>query len=1334
MRDILQSYLKRLTNLSGNNRSLALLKLPADQFIDLHEFNFVDGNPSWRIMDELITGKNKIKLAPVSDPRDPHSNKLSTRLKKLVRREEFIFQESGARDLYIGWPFIHGKFNDDTIVRAPLCFFPMELKVEKNHWVLYPKQEVNISFNKSLLLAFAHYNQVELMQDLVEYTFDDYEKDSTAFRNVLYETIRDSLMQLRFDRAYYADELIAFEPTTRKEFEEEHRTGEVNVKMEAVLGIFPQADSYLVPDYDFMLAHEDWGHMDDFFANKSLDDTSKEDGSLDLERYFLNMVKEEESYTPLPIDAHQENALNAVKKGNSIVVQGPPGTGKSQLIGNLAADFIARGKKVLVVSQKRAALDVVYQRLKAIDIQDFIGLVHDFKSDRHDIYKRIALQIERLQDYSRSNNNLDAIQLDRNFKKASLEIEETIDQLDEYKAALFKDTECGLSAKELYLTSDPDAEAISLTQEYNHFHFNELHEFVKKLDLYIDYAKKLDVEDHPWSDRVSFAKFGTNDLKQIVSLLEEIPKEAKAYTKAISKIVNEEVDFDSCRTFSDNLEKLKEINSYLKNKDIYAVFKPMVGFNNSETEPLWIKNTRNLINKCFEGAGVEQSIESGKVGEVQVILKQRLDAKSSVWKSFRWNFSKEKLRLARILVANGLSDDKAGLQVLTEKLDNRLNLQHQLTKINSVGWISEVPRTTSQEELNEWFDRLDMAVQAKLRFSSFSNFREYFPLHQLTAKELRAVINEIHDALKDLPSKRQLWNKYVLPRQIDLLLGNDDFLKALRRTIKRDFDTLCELDQLRDAFHESELGVVDKLTEYMDRDKKELLSLFDNSIRLAWIDHLESKHPILRSVSTLKFDKLTTDLREAVHLKQEASQQILLQRIREQTYEGIEFNRLNNRVTYRDLEHQVNKQRRIWPLRRIISNFSEELFKLIPCWLASPETVSAIFPMEPLFDLVIFDEASQCFAERGLPAIYRGKQVVVAGDSQQLKPFDLYRVRWEEDSDEMALEAESLLDLTKQYLMEVHLKGHYRSQSLALLDFSNQHFYKGKLQMLPEFGRANSVEPAIEYIQVEDGVWEKQTNQQEAEKVLDLLKQYAKPETELSVGVVTFNARQQELINELIEESELSFSEKLFVKNIENVQGDERDIIIFSLAYAKNKQGKMNVQFGSLNQAGGENRLNVAISRAKQKVFLVTSIAPNELKVEQTKNEGPKLLKAYLSYAQEVSEKQYTPHVERKEEHPQAWYLSQKLAAWEKEYPFRTALDLPYADITLMRRGKYLGLLSTDDNSYYESSSNKETFVYNPDLYEAKNWPHRIIHSREYWIDKESVKEKIGRFVEVHNG
>ena len=144
-------------------------------------------------------------------------------------------------------------------------------------------------------------------------------------------------------------------------------------------------------------------------------------------------------------------------------------------------------------------------------------------------------------------------------------------------------------------------------------------------------------------------------------------------------------------------------------------------------------------------------------------------------------------------------------------------------------------------------------------------------------------------------------------------------------------------------------------------------------------------------------------------------------------------------VTYRDLHHQVTKKRRIWPLRKLIAEHYEELFKLIPCWMASPESVSAMFPMREMFDLVIFDEASQCFVERGLPAMYRGRQVVIAGDSKQLSPNDLYKVRWEEEeANHPDFEIDSLLDLANKYLMDVQLNGHYRSKSLDLINFSNK--------------------------------------------------------------------------------------------------------------------------------------------------------------------------------------------------------------------------------------------------------------------------------------------------------
>lgn len=1333
MKDILQSYLKRFTNLSGNNRSLLLLKLNVEQFIDLHDLDHVTGAPSWQIMEQLITKKSQVKLVPQSDARDELSNKIASRLKKLNRRERFLFEESGARDMYVGWPFVEGKFNDGTFFRAPLCFFPVELQLEKEHWTLCLKKEVNISFNKSLLLAFSHYNEIQLEEDLVEHTFDDYDKHATTFKNQLYERISESSIDIPFSREFYAEQLESFPNMVKDQLEQNYDVGELSLKMQAVLGIFPQADSYLVPDYDFLLDREQYDSLDAFFEEKVMGSQAPANADFDPQSFFLHSVKEDETFTPYPLDAHQENALKAVKKGNSIVVQGPPGTGKSQLICNLVADFIARGKKVLVVSQKRAALDVVYNRLKHNEIHEFAALVHDFKADRKEIYDKIARQIERLQDYKRSNNNLDALQLDRQFRQSSLTIEEHVEHFEEYKAALFDNSECGLSAKELYLTSNPEAAHISMVQEYADFHFNQLEKFNRKLDLYFDYANELDVAGHPWSDRVSFAGFKASDLQEILACLDEIPKEASAITKEVSKIIGEGVDYDACRTISESLERLREINAYLKNEEIYKLFRPMTAFPNAQTELLWLKNTRNLLNKCFEGNGVEQSIPPKEIGEVQQILKQRSDAKTSAWKSFKWRFSKEKLRLARILVANGLRDDKAALQVLTERIDNRLNLQHQLTKLRSVGWIDSVPKTLSQEEINHWIDQLEMGVNGKLRFNSFANFNEYFKLNKLSAKEFRSKIKELREALEPLPGKRKRWNKYIEPPQIDRMLSDEDFLKALRRTVKRDFETLCELDKLRDSFTTNELAIVDRLTDLQLDSKKELLEVFDNSLRLAWVDHLESKSPVLRAVSTLKFDKMIAELQQAVELKAEASNQILLQKARERTYEGIEFNRLNNMVTYRDLLHQVTKKRRIWPIRRVINHFYQELFNLVPCWLASPESVSAIFPMEPVFDLVIFDEASQCFAEKGIPAIYRGKQVVIAGDDQQLKPNDLYRVRWEDESEDMALEVESLLELSRNFLMQVHLRGHYRSQSNELIQFSNEHFYDNNLSMLPHFEVANGNEPAIEYIKVK-GEWEKQSNLVEAREVVEVVKAYLRKKTSYSLGVVTFNAVQQGLIIDLLEEEGLMNEASLFVKNIENVQGDERDVIIFSTAYAPDARGKFHVQFGSLNQAGGENRLNVAITRARQKVVIVTSILPSQLKVEDTKNEGPKLLKAYLKYAKAVSDKDFSLTTVSDKAFEPEWYLKKKLSAFEGDLPVKMQTDSVYADIALTRRNKYLGLIFTDDSSFYNSASVKETFVYRPALLNDKSWPFRMMHSRDYWQNGVNVKDKISRFIELVEG
>jgi hypothetical protein len=486
MQTILKSYLRRLTNLSGNSRSILLTRLLADQFIDIHDFNFALNEPSFKIISDLMARKGKIPLCDIQNSRDEDSNRLSTRLRKLKRIEHLVFEERGARDLYIGWPMAKGKFSDGTLTRCPLMFFPVTLEQDVNLWYLQIRKDVNITLNKSFLLAHAFFNQQKANDELLERVFDDFDKESKGFRTELYELLKSSGLEINFNQDNFIDELTPFENLKRQELEESERDGQLKLYPQAVLGIFPQAGSYLVPDYLTMLEDPRLKSMEEFFMDRNLD---KEENSDKYYYRFLKRVREDQTFTPFKMDAYQENALKAVKKGNSVVIQGPPGTGKSQLICNLICDYIALGKNVLLVSQKRAALDVVFARLKEKQLGDFIGLLHDFKNDRKPIYEQLASQVDQLESYLSRNNGLDSIQLERIFLQTSRRIDQLSDELEEFKEALFNDQECGISVKEMYLTSSPHQPAITLNQEYRDITFKNVDSFLNQLKAYTKYAE-----------------------------------------------------------------------------------------------------------------------------------------------------------------------------------------------------------------------------------------------------------------------------------------------------------------------------------------------------------------------------------------------------------------------------------------------------------------------------------------------------------------------------------------------------------------------------------------------------------------------------------------------------------------------------------------------------------------------------------------------------------------------------------------------------------------------------------------------------------------------------
>ena len=339
------------------------------------------------------------------------------------------------------------------------------------------------------------------------------------------------------------------------------------------------------------------------------------------------------------------------------------------------------------------------------------------------------------------------------------------------------------------------------------------------------------------------------------------------------------------------------------------------------------------------------------------------------------------------------------------------------------------------------------------------------------------------------------------------------------------------------------------------------------------------------------------------------------------------------------LRRQLERRRGGMSVRALMENYGELITQILPCTLMSPDSVARFFPArQDIFDIVVFDEASQIRVADAIGAMGRAKSVVVVGDSKQMPPTSFAEASATIDEDEdynpdVVLDEESILTECAQVLPRQWLSWHYRSQDESLIAFSNYHYYEGRLASFPAPLAVNA--PAvsghgISLVRV-DGHFDRagkgktlRTNRVEAERIVDDIRQrfWASPDIAPSLGVITFNAQQRDLIENLLRDAgddrilqALDEPDGLFVKNLENVQGDERDTILFSVAFSANDKGVIPLNFGPLSRPGGERRLNVAVTRARREVVLYASFDPSELRAEETTQVGTKHLKAYLEMA-----------------------------------------------------------------------------------------------------------------------
>lgn len=603
--------------------------------------------------------------------------------------------------------------------------------------------------------------------------------------------------------------------------------------------------------------------------------------------------------------------------------------------------------------------------------------------------------------------------------------------------------------------------------------------------------------------------------------------------------------------------------------------------------------------------------------------------------------SEKKNTLAPYL--NNVDEPIDKIYAIIEKLNDYEKVSNEMysraTKYEEIFGRFYAGEDTDWDTIVALFDKVTELQESVL----YDVLRPLFSVSEFRKHELSAIATQIVDIFERCNVHYNWVNEQF---SADGCQGVTSFAMLARRTVERlenidMLDKWIDFVEAKDKCKECGLAdLVDKLEAqdiYKDIDK-----VFLKGFYRAWLGAV-----YVRSASLRRFRRNAHDERIKKFVELDDLQLIIAQmRIREKLIEKLpSVNRLLKATDeLAILNKELGKKRNIMPLRKLFRQIPNLLMKLKPCLMMSPLSVSYFLEAQAYhFDLVIFDEASQIFPEDAIGAIFRGSQVIIVGDSKQLPPTNFfaastnnfdgdYDANSEDEYDQSEIVSDSILEEAAAVLPNRMLRWHYRSKHEDLIAFSNREIYKNELITFPN--SVNNVpDMGIEYIYVENGYYEgsgKNCNIREAQKCVMLVLEHIHKHPDRSLGIIAFSEKQQAAIEnaiidfrERMPEYEWFFDESkdepFFVKNLENVQGDERDTIIFSICYAKDRNGRMYMRFGPLGNAGGERRLNVAITRAKCNIKLVGSILPSDIDLSRTNSEGVRMLRSYIEFARNSS-------------------------------------------------------------------------------------------------------------------
>ena len=941
--------------------------------------------------------------------------------------------------------------------------------------------------------------------------------------------------------------------------------------------------------------------------------------------------------TPLPADSSQLATVAAVADGHDIVIIGPPGTGKSQTIANMIAHVLSQGRSILFVAEKSAALDVVHRRLKAYGLGDACLELHSSKTDRRSVLAQLGAAWDRAAKASESEwiRVTDDLRIHR-------------DQLNEYVAALHAQGTHGRSVFDaIGIVAGGQNPTFSLKftgpDAHDRAAYDGLTDAVREAARTYQVVEGLtglgSITRKDWSHAWQ------GELTQAAANLRDVCDDT-------SQVLVE---------FQASLRAGKEIDPSIENLEVTTRFAQSVRAVGAEDYQVAISDRLDVLNGRV--AELEEAIAKLKNNESSLAARYSrttipnipLASMDTEWREANarmWPFSALARRRIRKLLQSyadgGSADPTIDIPALTAARNQLQTIQETpIAELNQY----QGP-DTDIDSVGKYLDtatafRTDLAAFAKVAGDSAEIASRLEPILRAggNAEEAFSKAEALLQAKSKLDQTldryRQLAGGSPVANTLGAISGEMQVVGSSGGRIAdwtkwvadRDRAAGLDLQPLLDALHGGTL------------DPNEAESAFERAYMAWWLPLALDRSVSLRTFAHWEHQDRIQRFRDLDAAAQTlAAEQV----VRAVSHDLPARDSVPRKSELGTLRHQLGLQRPSMSIRRLIGEMPTSFSKLAPCVLMSPLSIAQYLPTgHDQFDMVIFDEASQITTWDAIGAIARGRQSVIVGDPKQLPPTNFFgRTTSDDDEDieEYEKDLPSILDeVTAAGLPNMQLNWHYRSRDETLIAFSNHHYYDDKLVTFPSPTTGDS---AVYFHPVE-GIYARgtgRTNQVEAEAIVAMIVQrlqadLERPEDEReTIGVITFNTQQQEMILDLLDAERRRLpalewffddarEEPVIVKNLESIQGDERDIMCFSITFGKDAAGKMSMAFGAINGSGGEKRLNVAVTRARSELHVFSSITADMIDLKRTSAVGVHHLKNFLDFAERGPEA--LPSIER---------------------------------------------------------------------------------------------------------